>query len=95
MNNLGTMYFYGNFVQQNFIKSVRLFSLSARCGNCDAICNLATAYKYGIGVDLNVDKAVELYARIAKQGDKCAKESIEKLAINGNSYAESVINEFN
>lgn len=73
LKHLGSRYFYGNGVEQNYKKAVECYTISAANGNADAQCALGVCYYKGYGVGISLKKAVEYYTLSAEQGNANAQ----------------------
>lgn len=69
MNNLGTMYQYGQGIPQNLEKARRLYEKAVRLDNARAMLNLGEMYKLGQGVPRDNYKATALFKQAASLGD--------------------------
>lgn len=58
---LGEMYYYGDFIQQDYYKAFRCYAKATELGNLYARRMLSFMYYYGEGVEKNYEKAVKLY----------------------------------
>jgi TPR repeat protein len=60
-NHLGSLYYTGKIVKENFKLSTEHFERAAKQGNLDAMNNIGICYELGHGVAKSIDKAVEYY----------------------------------
>ena len=67
---LGEMYYYGDYIQQDYYKAFRCYAKSTEMGNLYARKKLSFMYYYGEGVEKNYEKAVKLYV------DDCSHNNI-------------------
>ena len=58
---LGEMYYYGDYIQQDYYKAFRCYAKATELGNLYARKKLSFMYYYGEGVEKNYAKAVKLY----------------------------------
>jgi len=88
---LGSMYYIGNGVKQNYETSYRWYRLAAEQGDRGAQYSIANMYFLGEGVQQNNNKATYWYQRSSEQGHIAAKKnlgSLEKLiALNSANEA--------
>jgi TPR repeat protein len=78
-NNLGTMYYEGQGVTQNFTEAANWYRKSAEQNNVDAQFNLAAMYKKGEGVEKDITQAIYWLRKAVEQGDEYAKDALEEL----------------
>ena len=64
-NNLGAMYYSGEFVEQDYEKAKELYELGAEWGNVRAAVNLGYIYEYGRIGEPDYKKAFECYSMAA------------------------------
>ena len=76
---LGTCYYYGKGVQQNYYKAFEWYTKAASQGNATAQYNMGTCYLYGYGTTRNTAKAIEWYTKAANQGNTNAKQALARL----------------
>lgn len=73
---LGTMYLYGDGVQQNYDEALRCLTRAASAGDTLAQNNLGYMYGTGKGVERDYYKAVKWYKEAAMQGDATAQNNM-------------------
>ena len=78
-NNLGTCFYNGQGVSQDFDKAVFWFTKSARFGNPYAQLNLGNCFFKGRGVDQDYEKALLWCTKAAGQGLNEAKEKVNSI----------------
>ncbi|MBR0192440.1 MAG: SEL1-like repeat protein [Thermoguttaceae bacterium] len=61
--NLGTMYYNGRVVAQDFKKAAHYYKIAADAGNYVAFCNLGYCYYYGRHQDVDYEKAYEYFLK--------------------------------
>ena len=83
MTRIGTMYYNGNGVEQDYAKAMEWFEKAADLGNSNAINNIAWMYKYGNGVEQDHAKAMEWYEKAVELGDGTAMNNIGLMYYNG------------
>lgn len=59
--NLGTFYYTGRFVEQDYQRAYELYKLAADAGNLRAICNCGYCFYYGRHQDIDYEKAYEYF----------------------------------
>jgi hypothetical protein len=79
MNNLGSLYFFGHGVAQDYGQARQWFEKAAAAGNADAMFNLGFMYEHGQGVALDSIQARQWYVKAAAGGNASAKASLEGL----------------
>ncbi|MBQ9594418.1 MAG: sel1 repeat family protein, partial [Synergistaceae bacterium] len=80
-NNLGVMYFNGQFVKQNFRKAFECYKKAADMGNPTAQYNVGNMYEQGKGISINGPKAREWYMKAYRNPN--SSDEIRKLAKDG------------
>lgn len=78
-NNLGTMYFNGEGVKQDYAEALKWFQKAAGQGIPNAQFNVGVMYYKGLGVKQDTQKALEWLQKAADQGDEGAKKTIESI----------------
>lgn len=76
---LGLCYYYGNGVEQNYVKAIYWYKKVAKQGHDDAYSILGLAYLHGIGVKRDKLKAVKWFRKAARQGEASAQDELRKL----------------
>ncbi|MCR5165169.1 MAG: hypothetical protein K6C40_14225 [Thermoguttaceae bacterium] len=61
--NLGTMYYNGRVVMQDFKKAVHYYKIAADAGISTALCNLGYCFYYGRHQDVDYEKAYEYFLK--------------------------------
>lgn len=69
-NLVGSWYFSGKNVQQDYEKAEHYWHLAANQGNALAMGNVGLCYQYGYGVEKDSIAALRLYIRSIKDGNK-------------------------
>ena len=59
--NLGTLYYSGNGVSQDYKKAAMLYEIAAKAGELRAICNLGYCWYYGRHAEVNYEKALHCF----------------------------------
>ena len=70
---LGSKYYYGRGVPQDFTEAVKWYRMAAEKGSADAQYNLGVCYRNGRGVPQDYSEAVKWYRMAAEQGDADAQ----------------------
>ena len=60
--NLGTLYYNGHGVRQDFKKAAALYEIAAKAGELRAICNLGYCWYYGRHAEVNYEKALHYFS---------------------------------
>jgi TPR repeat protein len=81
-SNLGTNYYYGIGVPQDYKEAAKWYRKSAEQGHAMAQNHLGFMYSNGEGVPQDYKEAVKWYRKSAEQGDAKAQYNL------GNSYAK-------
>lgn len=82
LNNLGSMYYTGDLIEQNYETAAELYALGAERGCIQAAINLGYIYEYGRCGKRDYTKAFQQYAYAA--AISCHPEALYKL---GDMYA--------
>lgn len=77
--DLGDSYFYGDGVDQDMEKAVRLYQTAAEQGSTTAQVKLGMCYYNGNGVKKNSDDAVLWFTYAATEGHVGAKKCLEDI----------------
>ena len=92
--DLGSMYYLGEGVRQDYAKAVEWFEKAANQGNSSAQSNLGLMYYQGLGVSQDYAKAVDLYKKSANQGVAAAQVNLGVMYENGRGvrqdYAKAI-----
>jgi len=72
-NHLGSLYYNGKILKQNYKIAAEHFERAAKQGNLDAMNNAGICYEYGQGVSKSLDKSKEYYKMA---GDKNHPQAI-------------------
>lgn len=76
---LGTIYYAGNDVKQDYLQAALWYRRAAQQGNVDAQYSLGNMYLMGEGVEQNDGQATEWYAMAAEQGHSSAKHNLANI----------------
>ena len=76
---LGTLYEYGDGVEQSYVKAAELYQLAADQGDALAQAYLGLLYEFGDGVDLSYEKALEYFQLSANQGNSVGQWGMGQL----------------
>ncbi|MCP4055151.1 MAG: sel1 repeat family protein [Mesoflavibacter sp.] len=77
--NVGSMYYGGKGVEQNFEEAFKWYSKSAKQGDVNSQYALAVMYNKGEGVKLNNGASLHWLIKAANQGHKLATKNLNKL----------------
>ena len=92
-SNLGSFYFNGQGVSQDYVQSATWFRKAAEQGNADAQDGLGWQYYSGKGVPQDYEQAAVWYRKAAEQGKADAQFALSKLYYSGQGvqqdYAEA------
>ena len=69
MLSLGSMYYKGRGVPQNFSESIKWYTKAANLGNMVAMSNLGYCYYYGRDIPVDMEKAYQMFSKSALMGD--------------------------
>lgn len=86
-NIVGSWYYTGQNLEQNYTNAFKWWGRAAKHDNVVAIGNLGLCYHYGKGVDADSLTAIKLYKRSIEKGNKALLEQQEKLAAGGNALS--------
>jgi len=73
---LGSMYFYGNGVSQDYAEAARWYRKAADLGNAKSQYDLGTLYYSGLGVLQDRTEANHWFRKAADQGNKDARRAL-------------------
>jgi TPR repeat protein len=93
---LGTLYYSGTDVSQNYRTAVKWFRLSADQGNVEALSWLGRCYYRGEGVRKNLTEAENYYSRASQQKSEAALRELSQLRLEaeqGNSNKQYLLGE--
>lgn len=86
---LGSYYYYGRQVRQDFGEAIKLFRLAANSGEARAQFNLGYMYALGQGVSQSNDEARAWFERAAEQGLDNAQYKLGRYYDHMENYAEA------
>jgi len=90
-NTLGTWYYAGKNVQQDYSAALKWWSKSADQGNTDAIANMAMCYQLGWGAKQDSVMAINLYKAAVRKGNKVVVSQHEAIVKNTGSTFSSML----
>jgi TPR repeat protein len=67
LNSIGSIYYKGIILKQNYSLAVDSFERASKLGNIDALNNLGLCFEYGKGVERSLEKAMTLYKQAAEK----------------------------
>ncbi len=79
-NNLGMMYFNGEYAPKDYQQAVVWFRKAANYNHAEALVNLGMMYEKGHGVPQDYNQATNWYRKAAEQGHKKADSHIRQIA---------------
>jgi uncharacterized protein len=77
--HLGSLYYVGNGVTQNFISAFVWYKKAADQDNVDAQYSIGNMYLLGEGIEQNNEEAAKWYALASEQGHVAAKNNLQNL----------------
>ena len=93
-NTLGTWFYTGKNVKQDYAKALEWWSKAAEKGNTDAVANMAMCYQLGNGARKDSIMALKLYKAAVQKGNKAVVAQHEKLATDsGNTFSSMLLYE--
>lgn len=93
-NRLGTWYYNGRAVEQNYAEAVAWWTKSADKRNADAIGNLAMCYQLGHGVKADSLTAIALYKAAINEGNANVIPQHERIArTSGSAFSHRLLSE--
>lgn len=84
--NLGSLYFRGEGVKQDYSKAAMWYSKAAEQGDVLAQFNLATMYEKGVGVDKDINKSIKLYTNAAEHGFEIAQYNLALIYLKAGEW---------
>lgn len=90
-NEVGSWYYKGRHVKQNYEEAIKWWSKSAKQGNILAIGNMGLCYQTGHGVAVDSLKASQLYIRSIKGGNKALFNQNVEQAKKGSIFSNMLI----
>eukprot|EP00729_Bicosta_minor_P032586 gene32586-biopygen10500 len=81
--NLGTMYYNGNGVEQDYVKAAKWYRRSAKAGHAKAQNNLGLMYDTGKGVQQDHVEAAKWFRKSAEAGNAMAQNNLGIMYRNG------------
>ena len=72
LSAIGSLYFYGDGVEQDYLKALEYWEKAAEMGSGQAYYSLGFLYGAGLGVEKSLEKAKEYYLLAADHGDAMA-----------------------
>lgn len=71
MNDLGSLYYLGDLVEQDYAKAAELYEMAMRHGCFQSVINLGYIYEYGRIGERDLDRAFRYYALAAALAPSC------------------------
>ena len=81
--NLGTLYYNGQVVEQDFQRAYELYKIAADAGELRAICNCGYCFYYGRHQEVDYDEAYRYFALGAAQYDVNCLYKLGDMYLNG------------
>ena len=78
-SHLGSLYYVGNGVEQNFISAFLWYKKAADQGNVDAQYSIGNMYLLGEGIEQDNDEAAKWYTLASEQGHVAATSNLNNL----------------
>ncbi len=78
-SHLGSLYYVGNGVEQNFISAFLWYKKAADQGNVDAQYSIGNMYLLGEGIEQNNEEAARWYTLASEQGHVAATSNLNNL----------------
>lgn len=94
LNIMGTWYYLGQNLEQDYTLAARMWAKAASMGNVEAIGNLGVCYQYGRGVEADSVKAMGLYTKSLRMGNQELFDSIRREADLGHPFECAVMGHF-
>lgn len=85
MNDLGALYYMGEFVEQDYAKAAKLYEMAMEHGCYQSIVNLGYIYEYGRIGEKDLERAYRCYALAVALAPSC--EAVYKL---GDMYSRCI-----
>lgn len=79
----GDQYYYGNGVEQDYVRAAELYLKAATYGNDFAQIKIGLCYEFGYGVEKDYVKAMEWYQKAAEHNNALAQAHIGFMYLNG------------
>ena len=80
---MGDIYYYGEVVEQDYLKAKKFYELSAELNNSTALFKLGSMYENGLGIERDYLKAKEYYELSIQQNNTKALINLGNLYENG------------
>ncbi len=87
--NMGSRYFYGDGIRQDYKKAFHWYMQSARQGLKEAQYNVGYCYYTGKGIDINITESVYWLKKASENGDVNAKFLLGRLYYEGKGIAKN------
>jgi len=90
-DNLGSIYYNGRGVSQDYKEALRWYLASADQGNATAQFNMGVIYYNGQGVPQDYKEALRWYRAAAEQGDASAQYGLGSMHYNGQGVPQDYL----
>ena len=90
MLTLGTLYFRGEGVRQDYAAALKWWRAAAALGDIRAQANIGILFRDGLGVERNYDEAIRWFELAAASGEAYAHRNLGLMYENGEGYAADI-----
>ena len=90
MLTLGTLYFRGEGVRQDYAAALKWWRAAAALGDIRAQANIGILFRDGLGVERNYDEAIKWFELAAASGEAHAHRNLGLLYENGEGFAGDI-----
>lgn len=87
---LGTLYFRGEGVRQDYAAALKWWRASAELGNSRAQNNIGVIFRDGLGIERNYDEAIKWFEKAAANGDAYAYWNLGLMHENGQRFSVDI-----
>ncbi len=89
LNAMGVLYYYGQYVDFDYLTAAKYYRMAADLGYAEAQCNIGLMYKKGYGVEQNYETAFSYYLKAAEQGNNRGLLNVGWFYENGKGVARN------
>jgi tetratricopeptide (TPR) repeat protein len=90
MLTLGTLYFRGEGVRQDYAAALKWWRAAAALGNIRAQNSIGILFRDGLGVERNYDEAIKWFELAAASGEAYAHRNLGLMHENGDGFAVNI-----